>query len=176
MLREANKTHNTRDVTKQKEDHMSSDKTIYLSKKGMKELKKKIARLERDRKEALTRLKEIEKTDGHDERLDRATQFATIDILESELADARMVLKDATLMKRKRNVLKVAIGSVVDLIDTSGRMVRYRLVESIEANPSDGRISIKSPLGKNLLGKQIQDIVEWTATLGPKRLQLVAIQ
>ncbi len=155
---------------------IDSHKTIYLSKKGMKELKKRMARLERDHKEAIARLKEIEKTDGHEERLARATQFAIIDIIESELADTKMILKDAVLTARKRDALKVAIGSVVDLIDTHGRIVRYRLVESIEANPSDGRISIKSPLGKNLLGKQIRDIVEWTATLGTKRLQLVAIQ
>ena len=67
------------------------------------------------------------------------------------------------------------MGSVVDLIDTSGRIVRYTLVDSIEANPSDGRISIKSPLGQNLLGKQIQDVVEWSAGLRKNQVRLLAI-
>jgi transcription elongation factor GreA len=79
-------------------------------------------------------------------------------------------------LPRKRDALKVAIGSVVDLLDTSGRLVRYTLVDSIEANPSDGRISIMSPLGQSLLGRQIQDVVEWSAgRLGTRHLRLVNI-
>lgn len=154
---------------------MSSEKTTYLSKKGMKELKKTIAQLERQRSDALKTLRDIDKIDGHDERLARIEQLATIDSLEADLADKKAVLSRATLLPRKRDALKVAIGSVVDLLDTHGRIVRYTLVESIEANPSDGRISIKSPLGQSLLGKQIKDIVEWTAGLGTTRLQLISI-
>ena len=154
---------------------MNSRKTIYLSKKGMKELKKTITRLERERQEALGRLREIEKTDGHDERFARAQQVAAIESTESELADKRLILSQSKLFPRKRDALKVAIGSVVDLLDTSGRIIRYTLVESIEANPSDGRISIKSPLGSSLLGKQIQDVVEWSAGVQTKQLQLVGI-
>lgn len=152
-----------------------ANKTIYLSKKGMKELKKKITRLERDWDQAIASLRNIDKTEGHDERLARIEQLAAIEVIESELADKKMILESAKLLPRKRDAFKVAIGSVVELLDTSGRIVRYKLVESIEANPSDGRISIKSPLGQSLLGKQIQDVIEWTAILGTKRLQLVGI-
>lgn len=69
----------------------------------------------------------------------------------------------------------MAIGSVVDLIDTNGRMVRYTIVDSIEANPSDGRISIMSPLGKSLLGKQIKDIILWGNGARIKQMQLIRI-
>ncbi|HEU4715671.1 MAG TPA: GreA/GreB family elongation factor [Candidatus Saccharimonadales bacterium] len=148
---------------------------IYLSKKGMKELKKEVARLERDKHDAYARLREIDKTDGHDERFARVEQMAVIEAIESDLAEKKRALANAKIFPRKRDALKVAIGSVVDLLDTSGRIVRYTLVESIEANPSDGRISIKSPLGRSLLGKQIQDMVEWSAGMQTKRLQLVGI-
>jgi transcription elongation factor GreA len=141
----------------------------------MKELKKEVAHLEHDKNEAYARLREIDKTDGRDERFARVEQMAAIEAIESELADKRRTLASAKLFPRKRDALKVAIGSVVDLLDTSGRIVRYTLVESIEANPSDGRISIMSPLGRSLLGKQIQDVVEWSAGLQTKRLQLVGI-
>lgn len=154
---------------------MNATKTVYLSKKGMKELKKEVARLERERTEALTLLRELDKTDGHDERLARSEQLASLEVIDSEIADKRMTLTHAKLFPRKRDAFKVAIGSVVDLLDTQGRIVRYRLVESIEANPSDGRISIKSPLGQKLLGKQIQDIIEWSAGVRTNRLQLVSI-
>lgn len=154
---------------------MNTGNTIYLSKKGMKELKRQATRLERDRSEALSRLREMDKTDSHDDRLARAEQLAGIEVIESELADKRLTLSNARLFPRKRDALKVAIGSVVDLLDTHGRIVRYRLVESIEANPSDGRISVKSPLGQKLIGKQLQDSIEWGAGLRTNRLRLVSI-
>lgn len=154
---------------------MNSSKIIYLSKKGMKELKKKITRLEHDYQTAVAALRELDKTDGRDKRLSRIEQLSAIEAIETDLADSKLTLSRAKLMPRKRDALKVAIGSVVDLLDTQGRIVRYTLVESIEANPSDGRISIKSPLGSTLLGKQIQDIVEWSTRLNTTRLQLVGI-
>ena len=154
---------------------MNTAETIYLSKKGMKELKKQIARLERDRQDVLKSLREIERSEGHDERLERVEKLAHIDVIESELADKKLALANAKQLPRKRDTLSVAIGSVVDLIDTSGRMVRYTIVDSLEANPSDGRISFKSPLGQKLLGKQLQDMVEWTAGLKTNQLRLVGI-
>lgn len=153
----------------------TTEKTLYLSKKGMKEIKKQVARLERDVAAALNALKELDKTDGHDERFDRVEKLAQLEILESELADKKMHLSQAKLYPSKRERLKVAIGSVVDLLDTNGRIVRYTIVDSIEANPSDGRISIVSPLGKSLLGKQIKDIVLWGNGARTKQMQLVRI-
>lgn len=154
---------------------MNSTKTVLLSRKGMKELRKQIARLEHDLKDAINNLRELDRTVGHDERLARIEQLSHIDTLESELSDKKMTLAQAKLLPRKRDALKVAIGSVVDLLDTQGRIVRYTLVESIEANPSDGRISIMSPLGQNLIGKQIQDVVEWSAGITTNRLKLIGI-
>lgn len=154
---------------------MNTTADIFLSKKGMKELKKQVAHLERDLKEAIVSLRDIDKTEGHDERLARIERLAYIDVIESQLSDKKMALSSAKLLPRKRDAFKVAIGSVVDLIDTSGRIVRYTLVDSLEANPSDGRISIKSPLGQNLLGRQIQDIVEWSAGFRTNQLRLVSI-
>lgn len=154
---------------------MDSTKTILLSKQGMKDLKKAIANLERDRHQLIESLRDLDKTDGHDERLERNEKLLQLETIEADLMEQTSILQHAKLFPRKRDALRVAIGSVVDLIDTSGRIVRYTLVDSIEANPSDGRISIKSPLGQNLLGKQIQDVVEWSAGLRKNQVRLVAI-
>lgn len=159
----------------QKEVPMNTTRTIYLSKKGMKELKRDITQLKRNLHEAIVQLRELDKTDGHDERLARVEKLANIEVIESELADKNLALSCSKLLPRKRDMLKVAIGSVVDLIDTSGRLMRYTIVDSLEANPSDGRISIKSPLGSSLIGKQIKDVVEWTSGVGTNRMQLIGI-
>lgn len=155
---------------------MNSTHTVYLTKHGMKDLKKKITQLEREHNAVIAQLRDIDKTETHDERLARSEHLARLEIIASELSDKQQILSTAKLLPRKRDRLKVAIGSVVDLLDTNGRIIRYTLVDSLEADPSSGRISIVSPLGKNLMGKQLRDVVEWTAHLGKRELQLVAIR
>lgn len=149
--------------------------TTLLSKKGMKELKKAVARLEHRRDSAIKQLREAEKGETHDQRLERTEKLAQLEIIESELADKKEILRNAKLFPRKRDALNVAIGSVVDLIDRKGQLVRYTLVDSIEANPSDGRISINSPLGRTLVGRTIQDTIEWGTGLRARQMQLVRI-
>lgn len=153
----------------------SQQKTILLSKKGMKELKKAVAKLERRQKQIITELRELDKTDGHDQRLARIEKLAELESVESQLADKQLYLSNAKLFPRKRDALRVAIGSVVELIDTNGRVIQYQLVDSIEANPSDGRISASSPLGQTLLGRTIKETINWGSKLGVNQLTLVRI-
>lgn len=150
-------------------------KIILLSKKGMKELRKSIADLEHDRLAVIRSLREIEKTSGHDDRFERNERLLRLEAIEAELAEKQQTLYRAKLIPSRRTRMKVAVGSVVDLIDQQGRLVRYTLVESIEANPSDGRISAESPLGSTLIGKTVKDIVEWGNGLHHSTLQLVRI-
>jgi transcription elongation factor GreA len=154
---------------------MNTTETVYLSKKGMKELKKAIHLLERDRRKTILELHDQDKTDGHDERLARIEKLAQLEAIESELADKQALHDSAKLFPRKRDALRVAIGSVVEMVDTTGRSVVYTIVDSIEANPSDGRISVKSPLGQTLIGKTITDTINWGNGLRQKQLQLVRI-
>lgn len=151
------------------------ESTVMLSKKGMKEIKKVISQLEHDRQRLIRALHGLSKTNHHDDRLARVERLAELEAIETELRDKKSIIASARLMPSRRARLKVAIGSVVDLIDQQGRLFRYTLVDSIEANPSDGRISIASPLGQSLIGKTAKDIVEWTNTLGTQSLRLVRI-
>lgn len=153
----------------------STNKKILLSKRGMRELEKSIARLEQDRQIALQALRELDKTLGHDERLARIEKLSALEGIETELEKKRHLLATARPLPTRRARLQVAIGSVVDLIDQQGRLFRYTLVDSLEANPSDGRISIASPLGQNLLGKTVEDIVQWSSGMRVGRMQLVRI-
>lgn len=150
-------------------------KTILLSKKGMKELKKAVSRLEHDQRQIISDLRDLDKTDGHDQRLARIEKLAELENVESQLTDKQLYLSKAQLFPRKRDAIRVAIGSVVELIDASGRAVQYQLVDSIEANPSDGRISASSPLGQTLIGRTIKETISWGSKLGSSQLTLVRI-
>lgn len=153
----------------------TTHKTILLSKKGMKELRKSISQLEHDRQATIRSLHEIDRSTGHDDRLQRIEQLARLEAIESELVEKKQTLADAKLLPTKRARMRVALGSVVDLIDQQGRLFRYTLVDTIEANPSDGRISVVSPLGSTLVGKTVQDVVEWGSGNRANRFQLVRI-
>lgn len=163
-------------LTSNQEENMETTTSyIYLSKKGLQELRRQIKRLEHDLSAAQADLRGLEKAKSREERLERSEKLLLIETLETELNEKKFNLSRAKLLPRRRDALKVMIGSVVELIDNQGQRVRYMLVDSLEANPSAGRISIKSPLGQNLLGRQLQDIVQWTAGLGTSQLRLVGI-
>jgi len=150
-------------------------KTILLSKKGMKELRRSIAQLEHDRQAICRSLRESDKGASHDDRFERNERLQRLETIEAELTEKQQFLARAQLIPSKRTRVKVAIGSVVDLIDQQGRLFRYTLVDSIEANPSDGRISAASPLGSTLLGKTVKDFVEWGNGVSKNTFQLVNI-
>ncbi len=152
-----------------------NDKTIFLSKKGLKELKKQINQLEHDKKKTLQMIREIDRASGRDERLARIEKLAQLEAIESDLAERNMQLANTKLLPKKRSHLRVAIGSVVELIDKHGHLFRFKIVDSIEANPSDGRISTESPLGRSLIGRTVKDIVEWKNGNHFNRFQLVRI-
>ena len=154
--------------------HLNKD-YVLLSKKGMKELRKRIAQLEHNQRAAIQSLREMDKGTAHEERLEHIERLAHLESIESELADKRLLLANAKLLPSKRTRLKVAIGSVVDLIDQQGRLFRYTIVDSLEPNPSDGRLSIESPLGRSLIGKTIQDTVDLATGKHQRSLQLVGI-
>ena len=151
-----------------------SNKLTLLSKKGMKELRKSVVQLEHNRQRAITSLKLLDKTNDRDNRLKRTELVFTIEGIEAEIANKKMILSTAQLIPRRSN-LRVAIGSIVDLIDTHGQLFRYKIVDTVEANPSDGRISNQSPLGKSLVGKTIRDVVEWGNGMRRKHFQLIRI-
>lgn len=154
---------------------ITQSKPVLLSKKGMKELKKAISQLEHDRSQLIVSLRDLDKSNSHDSRLERIERLGQLENIDAELADKKATLQRARLIPPTRARLRVAIGSVVDLIDQQGRLFRYTLVDTVEANPSDGRISIASPLGRSLLGKTVQDMVEWGAGIRQNQVRLVRI-
>lgn len=148
---------------------------IYLSKKGQKDLKKSIAKLEKQVEGAQKALRDLERGDSREDRLALSERLSTLESLEAELQEKIYTRQHAKLLPRKRDALKVALGSVVEMMDEKGRLLRYQLVDSFEADPSDGRISVISPLGRELVGRTLKDSIEWGTGRRMMRAQVVAI-
>ena len=87
---------------------------------------------------------------------------ATIADIEDRLSRA-MVIDPKTLSGDK-----VVFGATVHLLDESDKPVKYQIVGQTEADANHGRISYNSPLGRALIGRQVEDEVEVTVPSGDK--------
>ncbi len=67
----------------------------------------------------------------------------------------------------------VAIGCKVTLKDEDGDEFAYALVGEDESDPSEGKISVFSPLAQGLLGKKVGEKVEVQLPAGPRRFQIL---
>ena len=72
---------------------------------------------------------------------------------ETEIATMEEKIKNAKIVKRSKNG-KINIGESVVLKDSDGNIKKYQIVGEDEANPLEGKISFKSPIGSAILGKK----------------------
>lgn len=79
--------------------------------------------------------------------------------VENRILEIQETLKKAVLITARKTD-KVAIGSTVN-IDMGGKEFTYTMVGPVEANPLEGKISHESPIGKELLGRKVDDIFEF---------------
>lgn len=136
------------------------EKKFYLTKEGLKKIKKEYKELQK------LRLKKI--SGGRPEILhseDLNPEYLAfqedMNFLEIRLKELENILKNSYLIKappkEKQNI--VNLGATVTLEDEEGKINEFMIVSSLEANPSEGKISSESPVGKSLLGRKVGDKV-----------------
>jgi transcription elongation factor GreA len=150
---------------------------LVLTAAGYRELQAELERQRARRREVAARLR-----DAAEEAGDLGDNLDYLDALrDQEQVDARIVvlearLAGATVLDRVADAAAhVGIGSWVTFEDVAtGEESRYRLVNSPEANPAAGRLSIESPVGAALTGHAPGDVVDVTTPHGRRRLRVVA--
>jgi transcription elongation factor GreA len=70
----------------------------------------------------------------------------------------------------------IALGSRVHLRNSDGREYHYTIVGAFEANPSEGRISNESPVGKALLGHKAGETVMVATPSGSKTFTILGVE
>ncbi len=71
----------------------------------------------------------------------------------------------------------VKFGATVDLIDEDTEEEKtYQIVGNPEANASEGKISISSPIARALIGKEAGDSIEVAAPGGAKAYEILAVK
>ncbi|WP_019669119.1 transcription elongation factor GreA [Eudoraea adriatica] len=90
--------------------------------------------------------------------------------LEETLSNARLI--DETQL----DTSKVLVLSTVKLKNRqNGMVISYTLVAESEADLKAGKISVTSPIGKGLLGKEVGDVAEITVPNGTLKFDILEI-
>ena len=96
--------------------------------------------------------------------------------LEGRIIEMQQVLRNYQLIETTKKKDQVRVGSFVTVVEVGyDEKERYHLVGAAEANPSEGRISNESPLGKALLGAKKGATVKINAPEGIVEFKVVKI-
>ena len=157
---------------------MSNDE-VFLTKEGMAKLEEELKEIKTvKRKELAARLKLAisygdlkENSEYHSAKDDQSFMETRVLILEKMLRNAKVV--DAESM----DITAVSLGCVVTLNDMEySEKIEYRIVGAAEADVLDNKISYESPLGKELIGKKVGDIISVNAPMGIIKYELLEIK
>jgi transcription elongation factor GreA len=87
------------------------------------------------------------------------------------------MLKNAVMIDETRASDIVGVGTYVTVVERGHRDDEmYQIVGSAEADPTRGRISNESPVGRALLGKRVGDEVQVKIPDGVRHLKIVEIR
>jgi len=151
---------------------------VPMSKTGYQKLRDELTRLEKC--ERIEVIRAIEVARGHGDLKENAEYHAAKErqghiegrIMELKDKLGRAEVIDCTVFTGNRVVFGVQV-SLVDL-DTDAE-VAYSLLGPDEADVKSGSISVLSPIGRGLLGKEVGDEVIIQTPGGPRQFEVVGI-
>ena len=96
---------------------------------------------------------------------------------EAKIADIESMLKNVKIIDQDELTTElIHIGSKVQVKDVEfDEVCTYQIVGSSEADPSNGRISDESPVGKGLLGHKVGETVEIETPAGVMQYEILGI-
>jgi transcription elongation factor GreA len=97
--------------------------------------------------------------------------------VEGRIMTIEQMLKNVVMIDATRASDSVGIGSYVTVVERGARDDEgFQIVGSAEADPSRGRISNESPVGRALLGKRVGDEVQIKIPDGVRYLKITEIR
>lgn len=132
----------------------------YLSQEGFERLQKKLEGLRTYRQEIAKLLEETKEDGDLTENSGYQDAGERWQKNENQIAELENILSRAVPIENEKSA-DIKPGSTVILKkEGSEAEIKYSLVGATEADPLNGKISNKSPLGLSLIGKEKGDTVE----------------
>ena len=150
-------------------------KKYLLTQDGLLKLNEELKHLINDkRKEVIERIREAAAHGDLSENADYAQAREEQSFIEGRIQEIEDMIKNAEIITASTQHNNVTVGSKVR-VKVDGEERSYSIVESNEANPSEGKILNESTVGKSLLGKKMGDKVVVETPAGPKEYEIVGI-
>lgn len=148
-----------------------------MTPEGYDRLREELAVLCTERREEVAEWLREAREDGGDpsENADLAHALQEHDRLERRIGQLEVILSTARVVAPSGDGT-AGTGTLVEVRRDDGQRAHYELVGASEADASNGRISIASPVGQALAGRAPGAVVTVQTPRGVKRLELVAVQ
>jgi len=152
---------------------------IPMSKTGNQKLRDELNRLERVERGVV--VKAIETAREHGDLKENAEYHAAKDRqghIEGRIIELKDKLARAEVIDCSKVSSKIIVfGTVVQLLDLdTEEEITYQLLGPEEADVKKGSISVLSPLGKSMLGKEVGDEVKTITPGGTREFEVIAIR
>ncbi|MCR4408356.1 MAG: transcription elongation factor GreA [Anaerolineae bacterium] len=95
--------------------------------------------------------------------------------LEGRIMTLETMIQNAVLIEEDHNTNIVALGCRVTIVEDGGEPETFQIVGSAEADPSQGRISNESPLGRAMLGHKAGEEVTVKTPAGLSRFKILSV-
>ena len=95
--------------------------------------------------------------------------------LEGRIMTLEAMIQNAVLIDEDKSTDVVTLGCRVTVTEDGGEPETFQIVGSAEADPSQGRISNESPLGRAMLGHKAGEEVNIKTPAGLSRFRIVSI-
>jgi transcription elongation factor GreA len=150
----------------------------HLTKQGYDEIKAELAGLKERRPHLIEEIRKAAADKDFRENAPLHAAREKLGHLEGRIIELEETLKVAKVIDESpKSTFKANIGDSLVLQDlASGEEVKYQIVTPREVDPTQGKISSVSPIGKALLGRGQGDTVEISVPAGKLRYQIRHIE
>ena len=152
--------------------------TISVTQQGYSELEAELAALKNKRPQAIDEMRRAAADKDFRENAPLEAAREQRGHLEGRIRELEEALRLAIVVGEGQEVtLKASIGDSVVLHDLAfDEELRYMIVSPWEVDPSRGKISSSSPLGKAIIGRGKGEVVEVEAPVGKLRYQIKQVE
>ena len=150
----------------------------YYSKEGMKNLRDELDHLENvERPRVSNDIAEARDKGDLSENAEYHAAKEEQSLLELKIAKLKAVVSNARIIDESLlDTSKVLIHSIVKIKNVANGMeFSYTLVADSETDIKQGKLSVNSPIGKGLLGKEVGDVAEIKVPAGVMKFEIVEI-
>jgi len=137
---------------------MDLTEPVLLTPEGLERLKHELETVRERRKEAAERMRDAFQPGDIEDNPEYEQAKEEVGLLDGRIYELEGMIGRAQIIQEHHGSIAEP-GSTIQIEDAEGKLETYHLVGAVESDPSSGRISIESPVGRALVGKRKGDKV-----------------